>query len=399
VSLELTRQPRTTELTGKNGRRVDVQLYGGDTAKGAPLAAWYRRIGITDVWLAYPKGAFPQDAGPESQGLHSLDELNADGTLRAYRQNGVRYWWFERPVPDFFYERSKRPDFPKSHLWDSSAETDEDWTEVCNRIKSIYPHVRNAGFRGIVYDSESYYSYNTNTPWLWGGHGDQYGLDGNYYKRGLQVGQAITAGWPKVKVIIAYCHGYAGERWWYQGLKDGGVDFYLGPEHTYGAGPADDRLGDAWFQSWWGGRKRIDALRAKGTSFTKIAEHLNQEGFHPPKRTNRFNSSMVGRLLSGRGLHGPRPSAMADPGLLEEHESWLTDLARQLKIPVATLHRWRRVGWLHSRKVDVAGGRWAIWADEDEWARLRRLRSHRRQWPTPYYPADLTTPKLRGEME
>jgi DNA-binding transcriptional MerR regulator len=144
-------------------------------------------------------------------------------------------------------------------------------------------------------------------------------------------------------------------------------------------------------------RNRIDALRAKGTSFTEIADHLNREGFHPPKRTDHFNGSMVARLLSGRGLHGPRPTAMANPGLLEEHEFWLTDLARQLKIPVATLHRWQRVGWLHSRKVDVAGGRWAIWADADELARLRRLRSHRRQWPTPCYPADLTTPKPRGE--
>ena len=257
----------------ENERRVDVHLYGGDTAKGAPLAPWYHRIGITDVWLAYPKGAFPQDAGPESQGLHSLDELNADGTLRAYRQNGVRYWWFERPVPDFFYQRSKRPDFPKSHLWDSSAETDEDWTEVCNRIKSIYPQVRKAGFRGIVYDSESYYSYNTNTPWLWGGHEDQYGLDGNYYKRGLQVGKAITAEWSEAKLIIAYCHGYAGERWWYQGLKDGGVDFYLGPEHTYGAGPAHDRLGDAWFQTWWGGRKTKETCDWKRTQFPFVTDN------------------------------------------------------------------------------------------------------------------------------
>jgi hypothetical protein len=144
-------------------------------------------------------------------------------------------------------------------------------------------------------------------------------------------------------------------------------------------------------------RKRIDALRAKGSSFTEIAEHLNREGFHPPKRTDHFNGNMVARLLSGRGLHGPRPTAMADPGLLKEHEFWLRDLARQLKIPVATLHRWQRVSWLHSRKVDVAGGRWAIWADADELARLRRLRSYRRQWPTPCYPADLTTPKPRGE--
>ena len=146
-------------------------------------------------------------------------------------------------------------------------------------------------------------------------------------------------------------------------------------------------------------RHRIDVLRAERRSFAAIAQQLNEEGFHPPKRTKRFTGTMVANLLNGRGLHGPRPAAMADPELLEEHEFWLTDLARQLKVPVATLHRWQRVGWVHSRKVQVAGGRWAIWADADEMSRLRRLHSYRRQWPEPRYPADLTTPKPRGEMK
>jgi hypothetical protein len=142
-------------------------------------------------------------------------------------------------------------------------------------------------------------------------------------------------------------------------------------------------------------RGRIDALRKRGESFAQIAERLNQEGFHPPKRAPRFNQSMVARLLGSRGLHGPRPRAMADSQLLEEHEAWLTDLARELNIPVATLHKWQRLGWVLSRKVPVAGGRWALWADADERARLGRLRTFRRRWPNPRYPADLTTPKPR----
>ncbi len=84
---------------------------------------------------------------------------------------------------------------------------------------------------------------------------------------------------------------------------------------------------------------------------------------------------------------------MAESELLEEHEYWLTDLARKLAIPVATLHKWQRVGWVHSRKVQVAGGRWALWADDYEVSRLKRLRSYRRQWPNPRYPEELTTPK------
>lgn len=139
--------------------------------------------------------------------------------------------------------------------------------------------------------------------------------------------------------------------------------------------------------------ERIDTLRKTGHSFAKIADRLNREGYCPPKRTNHFTGTMVGRLLSGRGLHGPRPTAMADSRLLGQHEHWLTDLARQLKIPVATMHRWQRVGWVTSRKVNVAGGRWAIWADEDEIQRLQDLRRYRRRWPDPQYPTELITPK------
>jgi len=140
---------------------------------------------------------------------------------------------------------------------------------------------------------------------------------------------------------------------------------------------------------------RIETLQHEGRSFAAIAEQLNREGFHPPKRTDRFTGQMIGRLL--RDLHPARrrPRAMADPTLLEADEHWLTDLARQLGIPVATLHKWQRLGWLHSRKVDVAGGRWAVWADAEEIDRFRRIRRYKRTWPEPRYPADLTTPKPR----
>jgi DNA invertase Pin-like site-specific DNA recombinase len=142
---------------------------------------------------------------------------------------------------------------------------------------------------------------------------------------------------------------------------------------------------------------RIDTLRHTGASFAQIAEHLNRAGFAPPKRTERFNGGMVARLLSHRGLHGPRPRAMVDSSCLEPHEYWLTDFARRLHMPIATAHKWQRLGWVHSRKVAVAAGRWAIWADDDELERLRRLRAYKRQWPEPRYPAALTTPKRRDD--
>jgi hypothetical protein len=140
---------------------------------------------------------------------------------------------------------------------------------------------------------------------------------------------------------------------------------------------------------------RIDALREAGHSFAQIAMELNRDGFAPPKRTQRFTGGMVVRLLGHRGLQGSRPRSMVASSVLQVHESWLTDLARRLTMPCATLYKWQRLGWVHSRKVEVAGGRWAIWADDDEVERLRQLRTHQRKWPEPGYPAALTRPKAR----
>ena len=87
---------------------------------------------------------------------------------------------------------------------------------------------------------------------------------------------------------------------------------------------------------------------------------------------------------------------MTDEQHLQANEWWLADLAAKLSMPIATLHRWQRVGWVTSRKVTAAGGRWAIYADADELLRLRRLRDSPRGWPQPY-PTELITPKPRIE--
>jgi hypothetical protein len=88
---------------------------------------------------------------------------------------------------------------------------------------------------------------------------------------------------------------------------------------------------------------------------------------------------------------------MVDGSVLQPNEYWLTDVARALRMPIATVHKWQRLGWVHSRKVAVASGRLVIWADDDELARLRQLRASQRKWPEPRYPAALTTPKGRNE--
>ena len=252
-------------------RRIEVHLFGGDMTPGAPLAAWYRDIGITDLWLYPFQGAFPQDQRPETQ---QTPEQVA-GLLAAYRKHGLRYWWMERPVPDVLYQTAKGEG---RQLWDGSAETDQQWQAVCRRIGEICPRVKAAGFRGIVYDNESYYSYQGDEkgdqrPWLWGGHASECGPQGHYYQRGLQVGRAIRAAWPEARVVMVYAFGYEGERWWYQGFHDAGVDLYLGPEHTYGSGPPD--LGPAWYQSWWQGRHLKATCDWKRTQFPFVADNTH----------------------------------------------------------------------------------------------------------------------------
>jgi DNA invertase Pin-like site-specific DNA recombinase len=142
-------------------------------------------------------------------------------------------------------------------------------------------------------------------------------------------------------------------------------------------------------------RARIAELRAAGKSMAAVADCLNQEGFRPPKRATRFTKDMVAGFLAKGGRSGPRPVALSAKGLLHKGEWLLTDLARHLSMPSATLHRWRQVGWVQARKLPVAGGHWALWADAAELKRLTRLRQHHRVRRDQPIPTELTTPKKR----
>jgi hypothetical protein len=140
---------------------------------------------------------------------------------------------------------------------------------------------------------------------------------------------------------------------------------------------------------------RIDELRKAGWTLAEVAEQLNREGFHPPKRSATFTSGILAGMLAKRGRRGPRPRVVAEPGLLGEHEWLLTDLARKLEMPQATLHRWVRVGWVHARKLPTPGGHWVIWADADELDRMTRLRTCPRGWSDEPVLMQLTKPKAR----
>jgi DNA invertase Pin-like site-specific DNA recombinase len=141
---------------------------------------------------------------------------------------------------------------------------------------------------------------------------------------------------------------------------------------------------------------RVLELHRAGKTSSEIADHLNAEGFRPAKRRETFNRSMVRQMLSRRLRSGPRPRALVDGSPLQKHEWWLTDLARELGIPVPTVHTWLRRGWITCRKLAGAGGRWILWADDHELDRLRRLRACPRSWADQPYPAELTTPKTRS---
>jgi hypothetical protein len=90
---------------------------------------------------------------------------------------------------------------------------------------------------------------------------------------------------------------------------------------------------------------------------------------------------------------------MVDGSVLKPHEYWLADVVRELHMPITTLHKWQRLGWVYSRKVTVASGRWVIWADAEELERLRQLRAYKRTWHEPRYPQALTTPKSPAMKE
>lgn len=116
--------------------------------------------------------------------------------------------------------------------------------------------------------------------------------------------------------------------------------------------------------------ERIDALRAEGKSLASTADVLNVEGFHPPKRASQFTAAILGRFLRERGVRsGPLPRGVSEGRHLQPYEWWLADLAAELQMPVATMHRWQRVGWVSSRKAAGQSSRtptnWTAYASSE----------------------------------
>jgi DNA invertase Pin-like site-specific DNA recombinase/uncharacterized protein YndB with AHSA1/START domain len=139
---------------------------------------------------------------------------------------------------------------------------------------------------------------------------------------------------------------------------------------------------------------RMTELRAEGKSIEEVARRLNEEGFHPAKRAERFTGGMVWGMLTRECEGASQSRAEERAACLEKGEWLLGELARYLGMPQTTLHRWRKAGWVRARKLPVPGGLWAIAATGPERRRMEKLRRFQKSKPNQPIPSELTTPQL-----
>jgi transposase-like protein len=130
---------------------------------------------------------------------------------------------------------------------------------------------------------------------------------------------------------------------------------------------------------------RARELADSGCTTAQIAEHLNAEGFRPPKRIPAFTPNAVTDLLRALGIHRSHIPARANRPALPQHEWWLRDLAEHLGMSEVTLDSWVRRGWA-TGYLHPAIKRTVVQADPAEVERLRVLHQvprgqhNRRPW-------------------
>jgi hypothetical protein len=140
---------------------------------------------------------------------------------------------------------------------------------------------------------------------------------------------------------------------------------------------------------------RIEWLRGQGWSFARIAEQLNQDGFRPAKRAEKFHSDIVSRLAQKLEKQRPGERAKAPRKALTENEWLVIDLAAELEMAKNTLFSWIKRGWVRVlRQAPGYRGRVICWADTEELDRLRRLRQTKHGWWDPPLPGELTAPRV-----
>jgi DNA invertase Pin-like site-specific DNA recombinase len=116
--------------------------------------------------------------------------------------------------------------------------------------------------------------------------------------------------------------------------------------------------------------KQMRELRSQGYDARRIAKKLNDDGFTTSTEKSTFNERLVRALLH---RYGSVPKGHKAPPSENGKEWWLSDLAKELKMPRPTLYTWVRCGWLKCRRER---GTWVAIVDKKELERLRSLREH-----------------------
>jgi hypothetical protein len=117
--------------------------------------------------------------------------------------------------------------------------------------------------------------------------------------------------------------------------------------------------------------ERARQLAAEGVPATRIAQHLDAEGYRPPKRREHFGPQGVLDLLQHLGLSTTR--SRRTPYLELGEQEWpLRELAREIGMPHVTLYNWVCRDWVTARREASPPHRWILWADDGEIDRLRR---------------------------
>ncbi len=115
--------------------------------------------------------------------------------------------------------------------------------------------------------------------------------------------------------------------------------------------------------------ERLRAMSQERLPAAEIAQRLNAEGSHPPRKAKQFNSGIILHLMAQLGL--PRRSRYGTSEGLGPNEYRPMGLARRLHVSRDRLRRWQRNGWVRSRRD--GDGHHVLWADADELRRLREL--------------------------
>lgn len=140
---------------------------------------------------------------------------------------------------------------------------------------------------------------------------------------------------------------------------------------------------------------RIRVLAGQGLTNTAISAALAADRLRPPRGGARFNPVEIQHLVRHLGIRpGLDADRRTDRGELADDQWWLSTLAAEIGMPMATLFTWLRRGWVNARQDTRPPYRWIITADQAEVHRLRALHQlpagyhNRRHWLNQANPAD-----------